>query len=358
MRAMRLVTVGPFGPGASPLQRADLPLPVPGPTEVRLRVAACGVCHTELDEIEGRVATARLPIVLGHQAVGRVDRLGRRVRRHREGDRVGVGWIHHSSGGADENLSSEFRATGRDVDGGYAEYMTVPADYAYPIPRAFSDVEAAPLLCAGGVGYRALRLAHLRDGEPLGLTGFGASAHLVLQLARYLYPRSPVSVFAREPAQQAFARELGAAWAGDTAARPPEPLAAIIDTTPAWRPALEALRNLRPGGRLVINAIRKEDADRDTLATLSYPEHLWLEKEIKTVANVTQHDIREFLPLAAVVPLKPDVQLYALEDANEALRDLKFGVIRGAKVLVIPGSGFSRDSSEQSRLKPRSPAEV
>jgi propanol-preferring alcohol dehydrogenase len=335
MRAMLLTTVGPLEPIGSPLRLADWPLPVPGPTEVLLRVSACGVCHTELDEIEGRVVTAKLPIVPGHQAVGYVERIGSRVTRHREGDRVGVGWIHHSSGAHDENLSSAFRATGRDVDGGYAEYMTVPEDYAYAIPRAFSEVEAAPLLCAGGVGYRALRLARLRDGEPLGLTGFGASAHLVLQLARHLYPRTSIYVFARDPAQQAFARELGANWAGDTAASPPERLAAIIDTTPAWRPVLEALRSLRPGGRLVINAIRKENADRDALATLSYPEHLWLEKEIKTVANVTQHDLKEFLPLAAEIPLKPTVERYALVDANAALRDLKYSPVRGAKVLLM-----------------------
>ena len=335
MRAMLLDAVGPLAPSASPLRLADLPSPEPGPGEVRLRVSACGVCRTELDEIEGRVAPAKLPIVLGHQAVGYVDARGAGARCHAIGARVGVGWIHHSSGDEDENLSPEFRATGRDVDGGYAEYMIVPEDYAYPIPGVFSDVEAAPLLCAGGVGYRALRLTRLRDGEPLGLTGFGASAHLVLKLARHLYPRSSIYVFARDAAQQSFARELGAEWAGDTTASPPEPLAAIIDTTSAWRPVLEALRSLRPGGRLVINAIRKEDADRDTLATLRFPEHLWLEKEIKTVANVTAHDIEEFLRLAAAIPLKPEVQLYALEDANEALCDLKYGVIRGAKVLVM-----------------------
>jgi propanol-preferring alcohol dehydrogenase len=337
MRAMILTATGPFGPESSPLQLADLPMPDPGPYEVRLRVAACGVCHTELDEIEGRVETARLPIVLGHEAVGYVDALSDRASRHRLGDRVGVGWIHHSSGGEHENLSPEFRATGRDADGGYAEYMTVHQDYAYPIPEVFSDVEAAPLLCAGGVGYRALRLSGLRDGEPLGLTGFGGSAHLVLQLVKYRYPRSPVYVFARDPKQQDFARSLGADWAGPTEARAPEPLAAIIDTTPAWRPVLEALHNLRPGGRLVINAIRKEDADRDALATISYTEQLWLEKEIKTVANVTALDIAEFLPLAAAVPLTPEVQLYSLEDANEALRDLKYGEIRGAKVLTMAG---------------------
>jgi propanol-preferring alcohol dehydrogenase len=349
MRAMQLGAVGPLEPMASPLQRVDLPVPVPGPAEVRVRIAACGVCHTELDEIEGRVPTAKLPIVLGHQAVGYVDACGDHAQRHRLGDRVGVGWIHHSSGRVDENLSSEFCATGRDVDGGYAEYMTVPEDYAYPIPPPFGDAEAAPLLCAGGVGYRALRLARLRDGEPLGLTGFGASAHLVLKLARHLYPQSPISVFARDPAQQAFARELGANWAGDTAARPPDRLVAIIDTTPAWRPMLEALRNLRPGGRLVINAIRKEDGDRAVLATLSYAEHLWLEKEIKTVANVTRRDLEEFLPLAAEARLEPEVQLYALEDANRALRDLKHGAVRGAKVLVIRGSGVSPDYTRPAK---------
>ena len=335
MRAMVLTAIGPLAPGSSPLYLEHLPIPEPRPHEVRLRISACGVCHTELDEIEGRVATARLPIVLGHEAVGYVDRLGADVTRHRLGDRVGVGWIHHSSGGADENLHADFRATGRDVDGGYAEYMTVPEAYAYPIPAPFSDVEAAPLLCAGGVGYRALRLTELKEGEPLGLTGFGGSAHLVLQLVKHRYPKSPVFVFARDARQREFARQLGADWTGAIEERAPEPLAAIIDTTPAWRPVLEALRNLRPGGRLVINAIRKEDGDRDAMATISYAEHLWLEKEIKTVANVTGPDIAELLPLAAAIPLRPEVELYALEDANRALCDLKFGAFRGAKVLTM-----------------------
>jgi alcohol dehydrogenase, propanol-preferring len=335
MRAMLLSAIGPLTSSSSPLCLGDLPLPEPRPHEVRLRLTACGVCHTEIDEIEGRVAVARLPIVLGHQAVGYVERLGAEATRHRLGDRLGVGWIHHSSGGADENLHRDFRATGRDVDGGYAEYLTVPEGYAYPIPQAFSDTEAAPLLCAGSVGYRALRLTELEDGEPLGLTGFGASAHLVLQVAKHRYPQSPVYVFARDPRQRELAEQLGADWSGPIEARAPEPLAAIIDTTPAWRPVLEALRNLRPGGRLVINAIRKEDADRDVMARISYADELWLEKEIKTVANVTGADIAEFLPLAAVVPLRPEIEVYALEDANEALRDLKFGAARGAKVLAM-----------------------
>jgi len=335
MKAMTLHTIGPLLRDSAPLQLSDLPLPEPSAGQIRIRVSACGVCHTELDEIEGRVATSRLPIVLGHEVVGRVDSLGPGATRHRLGERVGVGWIHHSSGRIDENLSEEFRATGRDADGGYAQFMTVHENYAYAIPPCFSDAEAAPLLCAGGVGYRALKLAGLSDADPLGLTGFGGSAHLVLQLAKHLYPRSRVFVFARDPQQREFALGLGADWAGASDAPAPERLAAIIDTTPAWRPVLDALRQLRPGGRLVINAIRKEDADRDAMATIDYRDQLWLEKEIKTVANVTRHDIAEFLALAGEIPLKPEVQLYPLEQANVALRDLKFGPIRGAKVLTI-----------------------
>ncbi len=335
MRAMVLKATGNLEPDGTPLEPVELPLPEPGRNEVRLRVAACGVCHTELDEIEGRTAPPRLPVILGHEVVGTVDRLGAGVSRHRVGERVGVGWIHDSSGGAQENLSPEFRATGRDVDGGYAEYMIAHEDYAYPIPGVFRDVEACPLLCAGGVGYRALRLTEIGNGGRLGLTGFGGSAHLVLQLVKHALPATRVYVFARDPRQRAFALELGADWAGATDATAPEALDAIIDTTPAWRPVLEALRNLRAGGRLVINAIRKEDGDRDCMATIRYDEHLWLEKEIKTVANVTARDIAEFLPRAAAVPLKPTVQCYPLERANEALRELKFGEIRGVKVLVM-----------------------
>lgn len=325
----------PVTAGAAPLSPVDLPRPEPAPGEVRIRVAACGVCHTELDEIEGRTAPPRLPVVPGHEVVGRVDAVGPRVTGLEPGDRVGVGWIHSSSGAADENLSPDFRATGRDVNGGYAEYMTVPAAYAYPIPAVFGDAEAAPLLCAGGVGYRSLRLAGIGDGQALGLTGFGGSAHLVLQLARHLYPRTRVHVFARDPAARDFALELGATWVGDTADRPPEPLHAIIDTTPAWRPVVAALAAMAPGGRLVINAIRKEDGDKDALLELSYHDHLWLEKEVKSVANVTGRDIADFLPLAAEIPIRPAVETYPLEEANRALEELKCHPVRGAKVLVM-----------------------
>jgi propanol-preferring alcohol dehydrogenase len=335
MKAMVIARTGPMADGRPPLDAVELPDPEPGAGEIRVKVAACGVCHTELDEIEGRTAPPRLPVVPGHEIVGRVDALGTGTARFLPGDRVGVGWIHASTGETDENLSPGFRATGRDVDGGYAEYAIVSERYAYPIPEVFSDVEAAPLLCAGAVGYRALRLTGIRDGQTLGLTGFGGSAHLVLQMARHLFPRTAIYVFARDAAARAFALGLGAVWAGDTRERSPVLLDAIIDTTPAWTPVVEALANLRPGGRLVINAIRKEDRDRDALLGLRYHDHLWLEKEIKSVANVTHWDIAELLPLAAEIPLRPSVETYALVDANRALWDLKRGPVRGAKVLVI-----------------------
>lgn len=318
-----------------PLELTDLPMPEPKSNEVLLRVLACGVCHTELDEIEGRTAPEELPVVPGHEVVGKVVKKGDAVRRHELGDRVGVGWIHSSSGDAEENLSPQFRATGRDANGGYAEYITVGEDYAYPIPETFSDEEAAPLLCAGAVGYRALKLARLEAGQRLGLTGFGGSAHLVLQVALHLYPKLEVYVFARDEGARGFALELGAVWAGTTEERSPEKLHSIIDTTPAWKPVVEALSNLLPGGRLVINAIRKEADDQSYLQKLSYHEHLWMEREIKSVANVTQHDIREFLPIAAEIPIKPHVETYALQDANRALVELRRGGVKGAKVLVM-----------------------
>ncbi len=335
VRAMVLPATVSLEQQTSPLSLVDLPVPEPTTGEVLIEVNACGVCHTELDEIEGRTAPPRFPIVLGHEVVGQVVRLGQDVTQHHEGERVGVGWIHSSSGARNENLSLQFRATGRDVHGGYAEFMTVPEQYAYPIPEVFSDEEAAPLLCAGAIGYRALKLTGIQDGQRLGLTGFGGSAHLVIQMVRHRYPGTHVYVFARDRSEQEFARQLGAVWAGDTTSRSPEQLHAIIDTTPAWTPVVEALANLRPGGRLVVNAIRKEDRDKEALLSLNYHEHLWLEREIRTVANITQFDIREFLPLAAEIPIRPHVTTYALEEANQALMELRSGGIRGAKVLVI-----------------------
>ncbi|HDR00211.1 MAG TPA: zinc-binding alcohol dehydrogenase family protein [candidate division WOR-3 bacterium] len=341
MKAMLLRRLGPVEPGYGPLEPAELPQPVPGPGEVLVRVATCGVCHTELDEIEGRTPPPDLPVIPGHQVVGRVEERGPEARRFESGDRVGIGWIHSACGRCgfcrrgEENLCPDFRATGRDANGGYAEYLTVPQEFAVPIPGAFSDAEAAPLLCAGAIGYRSLRLAGAFTR--LGLTGFGASGHLVLKMVRHRQPGAEVYVFARSAAERAFALELGAGWAGDTDDTPPAPLDAIIDTTPAWRPVVAALAALRPGGRLVINAIRKEEADKTALLALDYPFHLWLEKEVKSVANVTRRDIVEFLGLAAEIPLRPEVTEYRLADANRALVELKQRRIRGAKVLVVNG---------------------
>jgi propanol-preferring alcohol dehydrogenase len=338
---MILETICDLSRERTPLRLADVPRPTPGTGQILVRVAACGVCHTELDEIEGRTPPAFFPVVPGHQAVGRVEENGVGSHRFRPGDRVGVAWINSACGECEfcgsgrENLCASFTATGRDVNGGYAEYLVVREDFAHPIPEVFTDAEAAPLLCAGAIGYRSLALTGICDGGVLGLSGFGGSAHLVLKMAAHRLPRTPVMVFARSESERAFARELGAAWAGGHDETPPEGCDAIIDTTPAWSPVVLALKNLKPGGRLVINAIRKEDADKDALNALSYTEHLWLEKEIKSVANVTRPDVTEFLLLAAEIPIRPEVQLYPLERANEALLDLKNRKIRGSKVLQL-----------------------
>jgi propanol-preferring alcohol dehydrogenase len=341
MKAMLLKEICSLEEKRTPLTMGDVPDPVPGEGEILLSISACGVCHTELDEIEGRTPPPEFPVILGHEVVGRVVEKGRGVSRFNVGDRVGVGWIYSSCGRCsfcregNDNLCRDFRATGRDLNGGYAHYMKIPEVSAFLIPDIFSDVEAAPLFCAGAIGYRSLRLANIKNGQNLGLTGFGASAHLVLKMARHLYPNSPVFVFARSEEEQDFAREIGAAWAGGTEEHSPEKLHGIIDTTPAWKPIVEAMKNLEREGRLVINAIRKEEQDKVSLLNLKYPEHLWLEKEIKSVANVARRDISEFLELASKIPIRPHVQEYPLEEANEALMELKERKIRGAKVLKI-----------------------
>ena len=341
MKAMVLHEISNLADNRTPLRWEDRPDPSPGEGDILIKVTACGVCHTELDEIEGRTPPPKFPIILGHQVVGNVVDAGAQAKRFATGDRVGVGWIFSACGQCKfchlgkENLCAEFKATGRDADGGYAEYMTVPEGFAYPIPEVFADVEAAPLFCAGAIGYRSLRLTGIRDGQRLGLTGFGASAHLVLKMTQFRYANAQIYVFARSEKERDFAKELGAVWAGDTAEEPPEKLDCIIDTTPAWKPVVEALKSLTPGGRLVINAIRKESRDQDYLLNLDYPKHLWLEKEIKSVANVARSDVSEFLELAARIPIKPDVQEFALADANDALLELKERKIRGAKVLKI-----------------------
>lgn len=341
MKAHLLTRTHDLNTTDSPLHFSDIPVPQPVSGEILIKISVCGVCHTELDEIEGRTPPATFPMIPGHQVVGRVIENGPNAGRFQIGERVGVAWIFSACGHCDycligqENLCPEFRATGRDANGGYAEFMTINENFAYSIPQIFTDAEAAPLLCAGAIGYRSVRLSGLHNGQSLGLTGFGASAHLVLKMVRHRFPQSPVYVFARSQSEQTFARELGAVWAGDTNESSPELLDAIIDTTPVWTPVVESLKYLKPGGRLVINAIRKENTDRSILANIEYPRHLWMEKEIKSVANVARRDVAEFLKLASEIPIKPEVELYPFTEANRAILELKRRQIRGAKVLQI-----------------------
>ena len=342
--AMRaLVFHGDAGAGVpGVLALEERPSPTPSAGEILVRVAVCGVCRTDLDLVDGRLAPLRLPVVPGHQVVGHVAALGPGVSELGVGQRVGVAWIHSACGSCRwctsgrENLCPAFVSTGCGHDGGYAEMLTVPAPFAHAIPDAIEDVLAAPLLCAGAIGWRALRLANLTDGEPLGLTGFGASAHLVLQLAKHRYPRSPVYVFARQAAERHFALELGAEWAGTSEERAPASCAAIIDTTPVWAPVVDALAQLAPGGRLVINAIRKQRADQEALLRLDYTTQLWMERAITSVANVTRADVREMLAVAAAMRLQATVRELPLERANEALDALRQGEsVRGATVLRV-----------------------
>ena len=342
VRAMLLGAPSSTIDAAPPLQATDVAAPIAARGDVLVRVSVCGVCRTDLDLVEGRLTAPRYPVIPGHQVIGRVERVGEGVTDVQEGDRVGVAWIHSACGRCEwcrtgrENLCPWFRSIGCDENGGYAEYVTVPAAFGQTIPAALSDVAAAPLLCAGSIGWRSLRLTGIVDGQPLGLTGFGASAHLVLQLARQRFPQSPVYVFARNARERDFARELGAAWAGDTSEPPPVPLAAIIDTTPAWRPILSALEHLAPGGRLVINAIRKSRADQNELLSLDYAKHLWMEREIRSVANVTRADVREMLDAAVEMGLTASVEQLPLAEANAALFRLSRGEgVRGALVLRV-----------------------
>jgi propanol-preferring alcohol dehydrogenase len=341
MKAMLLNQICDLTKNNQPLKLADIPKPEISKGEVLIKVNVCGVCHTEIDEIEGRTSPAKFPVIPGHQVIGIIEDMDKKDENVNIGDRVGVAWIYSSCGkcrhclSGKENLCPDFMATGRDVHGGYAEYMLAKKDFIYKIPDVFTDTEAAPLLCAGAIGYRSLKLTGLKNGLSLGLTGFGASAHLVLKMVRYNYPETEIFVFARSKKERDFARQLGAVWTGDTADKSPVRLDCIIDTTPVWKPVVEALDNLTPGGRLVINAIRKENIDKDYLQKLNYSEHLWMEKEIKSVANVERSDVRNFLKIASEIPLKPEIQEYKLKEANKALIEIKQRKIKGAKVLVF-----------------------
>lgn len=330
MKAMVLKEILPIE--KEPLKMIDLPIPIPGHKEVLVKVSACGVCHTELDEIEGRLQP-KLPIVLGHEIVGRVERMGPEAKKFDVGDRVGVAWIHSACGKCrfceegNENLCSEFHGTGCHANGGYAQYTVVSEDFAYSIPERFSDAEAAPLLCAGAIGYRDLKLSGVKKGQTLGLFGFGASAHIVIQVAKYW--GCEVFVFTRSEEHRELAKRLGASWAGGPQDQPPKRLKCAIDFTPVGETVPNALRVLEKGGRLVLAVIRK----RNLIPPLGYAELLWDEKEIKSVANITRRDAQEFLPLASQIPIIPEVQEFKLEEANKVLILLKQGKIQGAGVL-------------------------
>ncbi len=326
---------------SEPLKLIELSNPIPEADEIIIKVHACGVCHTEIDEIEGRALPSFFPIVPGHQVAGEVIEVGKEVKKFKVGDRAGAGWIFSACGSCElckkglENLCSDFKATGKDAHGGYAEYFKIKANFAFHLPAGFSYEETAPLFCAGAIGYRSLILACPENRQNIGLIGFGASAHLVLKMVKYLYPDIKVFVFSRTPKERDFALRLGAFWAGDIGEEPPEKLHSAIDTTPVWKPPITTLKFLKPAGRLIINAIRKEEFDKNELFKLDYPRDLWLEKEIKSVANVTRKDIEEFLKLAEKIPIKPEIEIYSFEKANQALKDIKNRKIKGAKVLKI-----------------------
>jgi len=338
---MRIHKSGEINAGFTGLVAETIEVPKPAPLEVLIHIQYCGVCHTELDEIEARASPAYLPITPGHQVVGVVVAQGPGCELGLMGKAVGVAWIHSSCGhcqycrGGRENLCADFQACGKDQDGGYAEYMTAPEAFVHPIPVAIPLLQAAPLLCAGAVGYRSLQMANLQAESVLGLTGFGSSGRLVLQMAKALYPKMPVHVFARSAPERQIALELGADWVGDTEAEPPQLLSAVIDTTPAWQPVLAALRQLAPGGRLIINAIRKQTDDQHLLASLDYSSQLWLEKSVQSVANVTRADVRNILRLAATHEFQISVKEYPLQQAGQALRAIKSGNIQAAAVLKI-----------------------
>lgn len=334
MRAMLLETARPVD--QNPLRETDLPIPQPGPGQVRVRVRTCGLCHTDLHTVEGELPPHKRPVVPGHQIVGIIDALGAPSRNLKEGDRVGIAWLHSTDGVCEfcrrgtENLCPKARFTGYDVDGGYAEYALAEGDFCYPIPAIFSDENAAPLLCAGIIGYRSYRLSGIRAGENLGLYGFGASAHLVVQLARH--QKINVFVFSRNEAHRALARELGSVWTGSAQDSPPESLHAAIIFAPAGSLVAEALRVLRKGGTLVLAGIIMTQ-----VPALDY-SLLYGERIVRSVANSTRQDARDFLALAAEIPVKTEIQSFDLADANRALEALKKSEIRGAGVLRISAS--------------------
>lgn len=331
MKALVLERQAPIA--ARPLEIRDRPDPVPGPAEILVRVAACGVCRTDLHVIEGDLEPRRLPLIPGHQIVGRVAACGAGASRFVPGDRVGIAWLRKTCGSCAfcragrENLCGGSRYTGWDDDGGYADYATVNEAFAYAIPDRFSDVEAAPLLCAGIIGYRALRRSRIEPGQKLGLFGFGSSAHIVMQLARHR--GCAVYVATRSASHRLLAEELGAAWTGDTWDAPPVPLDGAIVFAPAGEVVPPALRALGEGGTLAVAGIHMSD-----IPPLAYDPCLFQEKTLTSVTSNTRADGIELLREAAEIPLRPLVTTFPLSDANDALLALANDGVRGTAVLV------------------------
>ena len=331
MRAMLLDLPSPVD--SAPLRLSDLPVPELGANEVRVRVHYCGVCHTDLHIVEGDLALPKKPVVPGHQIVGKIDAIGASVRSWTVGDRIGIPWLNSTDGNCaycragQENLCERARFTGYHANGGYAEYCVIGEDFAHPLPPSFADEHAAPLLCAGVIGYRAYRLCGAQKGQRLGLYGFGGSAHLVLQLARH--QACEVYVFTRGQAHRELAEQLGAVWTGAAQDTPTQPLDAAIIFAPAGALVPEALRVLRKGGTLALAGITMSQ-----IPALDY-QLLYQERVIRSVANSTREDCREFLKIAAQVPIQPRIQVYSLADANRALQDLKHGRLEAAAVLQV-----------------------
>lgn len=331
MKVMQLHQPAPIG--TSPLRAVEVDSPQPGPGQVRLKIQTCGVCHTDLHLVEGDLALPRLPTVPGHQIVGVVDAVGEGVRLHQKGDRLGVPWLYQTCGHCRfcrtgrENLCEQIRFTGLHANGGFAEYMVVDEKFAYPIPAVFNEAEAAPLLCAGVVGYRSLRLSRVQPGQRLGLYGFGASAHLVLQVACHW--GCEVFVFTRKEHHRQLARSLGAVWAGGAEDDPGAVMDSSIIFAPAGGLVPLALQRLDRGGTLALGGIHMSP-----IPEMPY-DLLWHERTLQSVANSTRQDVRDFLQVAADIPLKPETELFPLEQANEALLRLKQGQINGAAVLEV-----------------------
>jgi len=331
MRAMQLKEPAPAG--FSPLEEVRLPRPVPRPDEVLVKVTACGVCHTDLHTVEGDLQLPILPLIPGHQVVGRVEELGENIAHLKVGDRVGMAWLHRTCGSCRfcisgrENLCPEARFTGLHRNGGYAEFVCAPGRFVYHLPEGFGDIQAAPLLCAGIIGYRAFQLSGILAGGRLGLYGFGASAHVTIQLARHMGVE--VFAFSRGADHRNLARDLGAVWTGQAPDRPPEKLDAAIIFAPAGDLVPAALEALDRGGTLVLGGIHMSP-----VPALDYERHLYYEKTLRSVTANTRQDGNEFLELAALIPVRTRVSTYSLAEANAALLDLKDGKIDGAAVLI------------------------